>query len=54
MLAIFGIGWTRLINDTIPGVLFRVTLPWIHGAFLRVCFAVGLRDCIIGGASVIP
>ncbi len=54
MLAIFGIGWARLINGTILGVLFRVTLPWIRGAFLRVPFAVGLRDCIIGGASVIP
>jgi hypothetical protein len=54
MLALFGIGWTGLINGTIPGVLFRVTLLCIRGAFLRVRFAVGLRDCIIGGASVIP
>ncbi len=53
MSAISGIGWTLLINGTIPGLLFRVTLPWIRGAFLRVRFLVGLRDCIIGGTSVI-
>ena len=45
MSAISGIGWTRL--------LFRVALLWIHSAFLRVGFAAGLCDCIIGGASVI-
>ena len=50
-----GIGCILLIAGNFPGVLFRVTLAWILG--VGVVFSarleVGLRACIIGGASVI-
>ncbi len=48
-----GIGWTLLIKGMPPGVLFRVDRRWIRGVIFRTLFAVGLRTCIIGGASVI-
>ena len=41
------------IAGTAPGVLLRVCLRWVRGVFLRWRFAVGFRDCMIGGASVI-
>ncbi len=40
----------RLIFGTPPGVLFRVTRECTRGVSLRVRFAVGFRDCKIGGA----
>ena len=41
------------INGTAPGVLLRVWRWWVQGVFLRCLFAVGFRDCMIGGASMI-
>lgn len=38
---------------TIPGVLWRVCLRWTRGVVFSVRFAVGLREFIIPGASVI-
>ncbi len=44
---------TRLvINRNPPGVLFHVTRRCIRGLLLSIRFAIGLRDCIIAGASV--
>ena len=48
-----GIGFTLLIVSNFPGVLFRVNLAWILGVDFSARFEVGLRACIIGGASVI-
>ena len=47
------IGCTLLIAGNFPGVLFQVTLAWILGVNFSARFEVGLRACIIGGASVI-
>ncbi len=44
---------SRLILGTPPGVLFRVTRECTRGVSLRFHFAVGFRDCKIGGAFVI-
>ncbi len=41
-----------VINGNPPGVLFHVMGQCILGLFLSICFAIGLRDCIIAGASV--
>jgi hypothetical protein len=43
----------RVIIGTPPGVLFLVTRRCIRGVSFSLRFAVGFRDCIIGGASVI-
>ncbi len=48
-----GIGCTLLIVGNFPGVLFWVTLAWILGVDFSARLEVGLRACIIGGASVI-
>ena len=42
----------RVIIGNAPGVLFLVTRRCIRGFSFSLCFAVGFRDCIIGGASV--
>ncbi len=42
----------RVIIGNPPGVLFRVTRRCIRGFSFSLRLAVGLRDCIIGGASV--
>ena len=46
-------GAILVIIGTAPGVLFRVRRLCVRGVFLRWRFAVGFRDCIMGGASVI-
>jgi hypothetical protein len=43
---------TCLIAGTTPGVLFRVTCQCRWGVIFSARFAVGFRDCIIGGAFV--
>ena len=42
----------RAINGMSPGMLFRVTLLCTNGVALMLSFAVGLRDVMIPGASV--
>ncbi len=42
----------HLIKGTPPRVLFLITWWWTTGVFLIFCFAVGLRDVIIAGVSV--
>ena len=42
-----------VIRGSPPGVLFLVTCRCIRGLSFSLRFAVGLRDCIIAGASVI-
>jgi hypothetical protein len=42
----------RVIIGNSPGVLFLVTRRCIRGFSFSLRFAVGFRDCIIGGASV--
>ena len=42
----------RVMIGTAPGVLLRVIRLCTRGVFLIIRFAVGFRDCIIGGASV--
>ena len=51
--SVLGIGCTLLIAGNFPGVLFQVTLVWILGVNFSARLEVGLRACIIGGASVI-
>ena len=41
-----------VINGKPPGVLCLITRRCIRGFSCSLRFAVGLRDCIIGGASV--
>ncbi len=41
-----------VISGSPPGVLFLVTRQCIRGLSFSLRFAVGLRDCIIAGASV--
>ena len=41
-----------VISGRPPGVLFLVTRRCIRGLSFSLRFAVGLRDCIIAGASV--
>ena len=50
--SVLGIGCTLLMAGSFPGVLFRVTRAWILGVDFSERFEVGLRACIIGGASV--
>jgi hypothetical protein len=52
LVTVLGIGCTLLMAGNFPGVLFRVTLAWILGVDFSARFDVGLRACIIGGASV--
>ena len=55
-LLLGNISKTGAINvgaGTIPGVLFLVTLLWSRAVFFTVLFAVGFRDCMMFGASVI-
>ncbi len=47
-----GIGCTLVMAGSCPGVLFRVTRLWIRGVDLSARLEVGLRACMIGGASV--
>ncbi len=42
----------RVINGNPPGVLLRVTRRCNRGVSFSILFAIGLRDCIIAGASV--
>ena len=42
----------RVINGNPPGVLFHITRWCNRGVSFSILFAVGLRDCIIAGASV--
>ncbi len=42
----------HLIKGTPPRVLFLITWWWTTGVVLIFCFAVGLRDVIIAGVSV--
>ena len=46
-------GSILVVNGTVPGVLLRVCRQCVRGVFLRRRFAVGFRDCMMGGASVI-
>ena len=46
-------GTILVIIGTAPGVLFRVCRRCVRGVFFKRRFAVGFRDCIMGGASVI-
>jgi len=42
-----------VINGNAPGVLFQVWRWWICRVFLRCRFAMGLCECMIGGAFII-
>ena len=48
-----GIVAGQTINGTAPGVLFRVTRLCNRGVCFIALFAMGLRTCMFGGASVI-
>ncbi len=51
--SMIGVGAVRSINGTPPGVLFRVCRLCTNVVDLMLRFAVlGLRDCMIAGASV--
>ena len=51
-VSVCGIGCTLLISGNFPGVLFRVTLLCILSVNFSARLEVGLRACMIGGASV--
>ena len=51
--SVLGIGCILLIAGNFSGVLFRVTVALILGVNFSAHLEVGLRTCMIGGASVI-
>ena len=51
-VSVLGIGCTLLIAGNFPGVLFQVARVWILGVAFSARLEVGLRACMIGGASV--